>query len=84
MNPTIISHLESVDRTITYCMGRHLKTRVGKNVLWNITQARILLRSSLTMLKKMHEEEKKDENEKVVQILKKFISQIEKRIGVEG
>jgi hypothetical protein len=65
-------------------MGRHLKTRVGKNVLWNITQARILLRSSLTMLKKMHEEEKKDENEKVVQILKKFISQIEKRIGVEG
>jgi hypothetical protein len=79
MNPTIISHLESVDRTLTYCMSRELRTKVGKNVLWNITQVRVQLRSSLTMLKKINQDEKTNEKEKLVAMLKRMIEQIEQR-----
>lgn len=52
------AYLENTEHHLTYCLTRKLKTRVGKNVLWNVKTALFHLRNAKTLLEKSYDSQK--------------------------
>jgi hypothetical protein len=82
-----LGYMRSVDDTLSYCLTRKLKTKVGKNVLWNVKHSRFLLRNAISLLKASEEEIKKlKDKAHLVEMLKKNLELIqhEEKIDMES